>query len=122
MSHDVKVGDIFYSSWGYDQTNVDYAVVTKVTLKGVYIQGVQQSRQASLGHSDYVVPNLEPITGGWRPVEGGSVYDPDYVEPPKFHLVKQRLGDRAILNRTSYSSWYAWDGSPKYQTAPGYGH
>ncbi len=29
--HDVKVGDIFVSSWGYDQTNVDYYKVTRTT-------------------------------------------------------------------------------------------
>ena len=22
--HDVKVGDIYYTSWGYDQTNIDF--------------------------------------------------------------------------------------------------
>jgi len=27
----VKVGDIFYASWGYDQTNVDYYVVVRTT-------------------------------------------------------------------------------------------
>lgn len=30
-AHDVKVGDIFSASWGYDQTNVDYYKVTRVT-------------------------------------------------------------------------------------------
>lgn len=29
--HDVKIGDIFKASWGYDQTNVDFYAVTKVT-------------------------------------------------------------------------------------------
>jgi hypothetical protein len=29
--HDVKVGDIFYSSWGYDQTNVDFYKVIRTT-------------------------------------------------------------------------------------------
>lgn len=30
----VKVGDIFYNSWGYDQTNIDWYQVTKVTPSG----------------------------------------------------------------------------------------
>jgi hypothetical protein len=30
----VKVGTVFYSSWGYDQTNVDFAVVTAVSRSG----------------------------------------------------------------------------------------
>lgn len=28
--HEIKPGDIFYTSWGYDQTNVDYYVVTRL--------------------------------------------------------------------------------------------
>jgi hypothetical protein len=28
-AHDVKVGDVFMSTWGYEQTNVDYFEVTK---------------------------------------------------------------------------------------------
>lgn len=29
-AHDAKVGDIFQSSWGYDQTNIDYYEITKL--------------------------------------------------------------------------------------------
>jgi hypothetical protein len=28
---DVKVGDIFYESWGYDQTNIDFCQVVEVS-------------------------------------------------------------------------------------------
>lgn len=31
-AHDVKVGDVFYTSWGYDQTNVNFFQV--IALKG----------------------------------------------------------------------------------------
>ncbi len=36
----IKKGDIFYTSWGYDQTNYDYIVVMEVspTGKTVYLQ------------------------------------------------------------------------------------
>lgn len=30
----VKVGDIFYNSWGYDQTNIDFYVVDAVSPTG----------------------------------------------------------------------------------------
>jgi hypothetical protein len=29
MPHSLKVGDILYSSWGYDQTNISFYVVTR---------------------------------------------------------------------------------------------
>ena len=30
---EIKVGDIFYTSWGYDQTNIDYYKVRKLIGK-----------------------------------------------------------------------------------------
>ena len=30
----VKRGDFFYTSWGYDQTNIDYLVVESVSISG----------------------------------------------------------------------------------------
>ena len=35
-----KLGDIFRSSWGYDQTNVDYYEVTEVNGKHVVIEAI----------------------------------------------------------------------------------
>ena len=36
----VKVGDLFSMSWGYDQTNVNYFQVTRTTPKGVYVREI----------------------------------------------------------------------------------
>lgn len=30
---DIKPGDYFYTSWGYDQTNIDYLIVVSITTK-----------------------------------------------------------------------------------------
>ncbi len=35
-----KVGDILYTSWGYDQTNVEFYAVTKVSGKRVWIREI----------------------------------------------------------------------------------
>lgn len=34
VSNQLKKGDIFYTSWGYDQTNYDYIVVLEVSKTG----------------------------------------------------------------------------------------
>lgn len=34
MTNKVNAGDVFYTSWGYDQTNYDYVVVDKVSPSG----------------------------------------------------------------------------------------
>ena len=40
-AHDIKVGAIFYNSWGYDQTNIDFYQVVSVTAKTVTIREVR---------------------------------------------------------------------------------
>lgn len=30
----IQAGDIFYESWGYDQTNIDFAQVVRISLTG----------------------------------------------------------------------------------------
>jgi hypothetical protein len=40
--HDVKIGDIFRSSWGYDQTNIDYYECTQVIGAMIEIRAIAQ--------------------------------------------------------------------------------
>ena len=34
LSQEVKAGDLFYTSWGYDQTNYDYVMVLGLSASG----------------------------------------------------------------------------------------
>lgn len=43
----LKAGDVLYSSWGWEQTNVDFYVVTKVSGKKVTIAQIAASYEAS---------------------------------------------------------------------------
>lgn len=42
FKHSYKVGDIFYNSWGYEQTNVDFYQVVAVTEKSVKVREIGQ--------------------------------------------------------------------------------
>ena len=54
---DVKVGDVFVSSWGYDQTNVDYyEVVDLVGAKSVVIRPIKATYEETGFMSGYVTP------------------------------------------------------------------
>lgn len=56
----VQVGDVFAYSWGYDQTNVDFVKVVKVTPKSVRIVPVSCVLMDSDGYgNDKVVPGEE---------------------------------------------------------------
>ena len=41
----MKQGDVFVSSWGYEQTNVDFYEVVKVTAKTVMLIPIERKVQ-----------------------------------------------------------------------------
>lgn len=101
FKHTLKEGDIMYSSWGYDQTNIDFYQVVAVGEKSVKIRKIGQKTVGSATTSEEVVA------------------DPNhFVGPPMTKVV--RPGD--VVSIASYASAYKWDGKPKYQTAFGFGH
>jgi hypothetical protein len=65
-----KVGDVWVCSWGYDQTNVDYYVLTRVTAASVWIVPIgQRMVEGSEGFmSESVLPdptNVLPWSQDW---------------------------------------------------------
>jgi hypothetical protein len=60
--HDVKVGDIFRSSWGYDQTNIDYYQV--VRLIGSHMAEVREIGAQS-EETAWQQGNCVPAPGVW---------------------------------------------------------
>lgn len=128
----VKVGDFFYSSWGYDQTNVDFYKVVGMTASGKSVR-VQKWTSALAPErdggpsADYVVPGEGPATyTDWS----ACTEDMDYWErqgamverevPVETKRLNTKYGASFSVN--SYSGAYLWDGKPKYQTASGWGH
>jgi hypothetical protein len=96
-----KVGDIYYTSWGYDQTNVDfYQIVAK---KGVTFQ-VQQI--------------------GTKIVQEGRGSDGVIADPAVKcgELMTKRMDASGGFTMSSFEYASAWDGNPKHQTSYGYGH
>jgi len=89
-----KVGDILNTSWGYDQTNVSFYLVTAVSKTGASVKLSEMSKNyVPDGHmSGKVVPDagsLDPIPG-WK-----------------------RLGQYGVKIHDSATA-SPWDGSPQY--------
>jgi hypothetical protein len=101
FKHDLKIGDILYSSWGYDQTNIDFYEVIGVTEKSVVVRGVDQKIKKAERGADYVVAMPGRFTG------------------PK---MTKRVSQGDSIKISSYAIASKWDGKPKYQTAMGWGH
>jgi hypothetical protein len=94
-----KVGDIFYTSGGYDQTNVAFYQVTRVSGKVADVRKVASRIDHSERGADYVVAVPDKFLG-----------------PAK----RVRLNESGF--KMNYHYAHPWDGRPKYETALGWGH
>jgi hypothetical protein len=99
--HDYMKGDILYSSWGYDQTNVDFYQVIDTTEKSIKIRQVGKRVVREERGSDYVVAVPGKFTDG---------------------PMTKRVSPGGHVKITSGTYAYKWDGKPKYETAMGWGH
>ena len=63
--HPIKVGDVLYSSWGYEQTNIDfYQVIRLRGKKQIVVRPIASKRTRSLGYcSDMVKPIKDNFRG-----------------------------------------------------------
>lgn len=100
--NDLKVGDILYSSWGYDQTNIDFfQVVEKKGAQTVVIRPIASKVVETTGWcSDMVV----------------AVKDA-FIESPIYDsYMTKRVSDNSVKLK-SYSWAWLWDGEPKNETS-----
>jgi len=99
----IKLGDILYSSWGWEQTNITFYKVVKRTPKQVQLQqiGTSHIEDQSMAMQGTAVPNEEVKRNGVfrRKVQKSSYDNEEYV------LVE------------SYEVARPWDGKPKRYTA-----
>ena len=109
------IGTFFVSSWGYDQTNIDFYKVVAATAKCIKIQ------QWSAQRDDHqrLTPGDGPATSYHRPYnyETGLHGDP-VVTVAKVQLKRIAAGwqGRPWITLTSYSGASQWDGAPQSDT------
>jgi len=107
-----QVGDLFYDSWGYNQTQVDFYEVVGLTPSGKSVR-VQSIRHENL--SDPRGPNVQV-----KPLKG-TTYGP--VETKRLKDVSWGSEVKYAFRVNSYSNAYKgdWDGQWTV-TGWGYGH
>ena len=96
----IKVGDIFVDSWGYDQTNVDFYLVTKKLKASIKIVKIGSKVVATSIGSEMVVPVPDAVIGE----------------------EKTKIPQDGYIKTSSYSLARLWDGKPMHETAAGWGH
>lgn len=95
--HPFKEGDILNSSWGYDQTNVDFYQVVGVLDKMVLLREISKHEV----NDSRVMPN------------------PGHFIGP---VLKKRPGTGGYVKITNSESASLWSGKPEYVTPFGMGH
>lgn len=113
----MAVGDVYYTSWGYDQTNVEFFEVVRETEASVVLRALaSEVRDGRLfaRPGEYVVDFL--MSSRQRSVDRDR--ERGYSEKL---CRKNRYG---TLKLDSSRRAYLWDGSGKYDTyaAGGVGH
>ncbi len=104
----IKIGDIFVSSWGYDQTNIDYYQVIDRTKKMISLKMIQK--------------NLTPET------KMGSSTEPKKncffeITHPYNETLKRKIlygyKNQPMIKITSCQYAYPWDGKKRTETYTG---
>jgi hypothetical protein len=90
--HGIQLGQVLYSSWGWEQTNIDYYEVVKVTPGSITVRQLQQDTQEVGFMSGPTVPRLGQYRKG----------EPD---------IRSMFNGRGF--RVKHGSLSPWDGKPK---------
>ena len=124
-AHRAQRGTLFACSWGYDQTNVDYYVVTRATPSMAYIAKIDRGDVQEIG---------DKLAGEEWETEVTKLYADGSIRPAgrfKIHDAAQPGRDALRDPDSRYGLWFApysfanaywWRGEELYSTPAGYGH
>jgi len=102
MAHQLKAGDIFVHSWGYDQTNINFFQVVKAGGKTVIVQEIED--EAVPGTEGFMCDQCIPKPGVFKE---GSKPTRKLVQPASEDEGRYRL-------KFDYGgTGYLWDGKPQ---------
>lgn len=109
----IKVGDIFYTSWGYEQTNVDFFQV--VALKG--------KTQVVIKEVSLEPEEIDNISGMSRDVKYNInkvkvLENTSFVKDNAKGMIKKVCGTKECpyLNISSYANAYKYNGKKLYES------
>ena len=97
----IKVGDIFDTSWGYDQTNVEFYQVVAKKGQMIEVVDIGQVTVESNQNEDFVAPNPDHVIG---------------------KIMTKRINQYGGFKAHDCANASPYSGQPRYQTAWGYGH
>ena len=128
---DVEIGQIVYSSWGYDQTNIDFYKVIRKTAAMVELRAIGQKYvESTSSMSEYVVADAdnelfesahmsraEAVKRGAEIVSEMDGGDYVYARFAAISRHKARfMNGKLYVRIESFSSASSWDGEADFQS------
>jgi len=106
FKHGYKDGDILYSSWGYDQTNIEFYQVVAHTAKKITFREVCQTRKAD----GFMCGTCSPIPNEFK--KDSKEYTRNVV-PSSIHPETKGNVHFAEYDGGMMRYLWEWDGNPK---------
>ena len=94
-----KVGDIMYSSWGYDQTNITFYKIVRVSESSIWLQPVKSKVERQVGWAHYEVTPTDEVAGQITR-----------------HKRRETQTHGYWVTVSDYELAYQWDGKPKTES------
>ena len=112
MNMGVQVGDIFRSSWGYDQTNIDFYQVVSRTQKMLTVRMIRKERVGE-PHclASYVMPKKDCF------LDTDHAYDKRYGAPMKRRILVDYTGE--VFFNVECGIAKKWNGLKQTETYTG---
>ena len=117
---DVEIGQIVYSSWGYDQTNIDFYKVIRKTAAMVELQAIgQKYLESTSSMSEYVIadPENELYERHWV-ISGDSYSEQKVVKEKGWVVAKDQFdnkGQKPFVWNSDYSQQIEVQDAVKYE-------
>jgi hypothetical protein len=102
VSDKIEKGAIVYSSWGYDQTNVDFFVVVRRTKKTAWYVPISATHEAD-----------SMLTG--KDTAGKTVLWEKGIEGRRIYIYNGK--EQGINGSESFNNVRLWDGRAKYSSS-----
>ena len=111
--HGLAVGQILVSSWGYDQTNVDFYIVTRLAgRKSVYLRKLAQNTVEITG---WAQEQVSPLF--LEMVDGEPVMRPNPVGDEFRAFAINGCVSFPRYSKHGYGSASKWSGTPKHSSS-----
>ena len=98
-----KVGDIVYNSWGYEQTNISFYQVLKVTAKSIKVVEVSQEMENDSMYDHGMAWNVLAVKDS-------------FLDNAKPFTLRVRPEGRLSTPKNEFGCFSKWDGTPKYKS------